>query len=64
MSPFVTASDLMQGAVVRVTLPGESAGLEASITHSVSTDYCGVGDPGSIAYVSPFEPSQAATMST
>jgi streptogramin lyase len=57
-------SDLMQGAVVRLTLPADSTGLAASIGGNVSMDYCGAGDPGSIAYVSPFEPSQAATLST
>lgn len=57
-------SDLMQGAVVRLTLPADSPSLAASIAGNVSMDYCGAGDPGSIAYVSPFEPSQAATMST
>ena len=50
-------TDVMQGAVVRVIPPDERAFLQVSIMDNVPMDYCGPGDPGSIVYVSPVEPS-------
>jgi len=50
-------TDLMQGAAVRVIPPDERTFLQVSIIDNVPMDYCGPGDPGSIVYVSPVEPS-------
>ena len=50
-------TDLMQGAAVRLIPPDERTFLQVSIMDNVPMDYCGPGDPGSIVYVSPVEPS-------
>jgi len=55
--------DLMLGATARLTLSGETSSLQIPVIESISMNYCGPGDPGSTAHVSPFEPSQLATLS-
>ena len=50
-------TDVMQGAAVRVIPPDERALLQVSIIDNVPMDYCGPGDPGSVVYVSPVEPT-------
>ena len=50
-------TDVMQGAAVRVIPPDERASLQVSIMDNVPMDYCGPGDPGSVVYVAPVEPS-------
>ena len=50
-------TDVMQGAAVRVIPPDERAFLQVSIMDNVPMDYCGPGDPGSVVYVSPAEPT-------
>jgi hypothetical protein len=53
-------TDLMQGTVVRIIPPDDRTFLQVSIMDNVSMDYCGPGDPGSVVYVSPVEPTQNA----
>ena len=50
-------TDLMQGAAVRLIPPDERTFLQVSIMDNVPMDYCGPGDPGSVVYVAPVEPS-------
>ena len=50
-------TDVMQGAAVRVIPPDERTFLQVSIMDNVPMDYCGPGDPGSVVYVAPVEPS-------
>jgi uncharacterized protein DUF4232 len=55
-------TDLMQGAAVRIIPPDDRAFLQVSIMDNVSMDYCGPGDPGSVVYVSPVEPTSDAAV--
>jgi hypothetical protein len=42
---------------VRLIPPDDRPALQVSILDNVSMDYCGPGDPGSVVYVSPVEPT-------
>jgi hypothetical protein len=55
-------TDLMQGAAVRIIPPDDRAFLQVSIADNVPMDYCGPGDPGSVVYVSPIEPTSDAAV--
>ena len=55
-------TDLMQGAAVRLIPPDDRPALQVSILDNVSMYYCGPGDPGSVVYVSPVEPTIDAAL--